>query len=582
MNLGFKIRDLLVGKDRIESRTEYKFILLRGQLGLLMGIMCLSYIIIDAIIGVSIFVPWYFAGLAISMLIIFLNRLKLYFISSLTLLLFANVLVYMFAIVDIPAGGVYFFFVPTAAAGLVLMNQFKKNLGLIFVGLSFALAALAYFGNYESPLPTPNREESYVFISFPINFTLGMVSNVLIILFIIKRNLESEEILISNQEKLEALARELEKSKNRFAMAVEGSKAGIYEWQIQTNEVYVSSRWKNLLGYENEDLDVTLELFLSLVHSEDIEKTSSSIQKAIEDGSIYQNELRMKIKDGTYRWFLDSGLAMKENGIPVVAVGAINDIHDKKIAEQQLIQKNEELEKINAELDRFVYSASHDMRAPLSTLLGLLELAKLSSDPEELSNYFKMMTNRIYTMEGFIKEVTDYSRNSRLTLQWEIIRIGTIIDELIQSFDFLAAESNIKFEIDFDPDLEIRTDPGRLKVILSNLIANSIKYHDPLKSERYVIISITQKEANYLICISDNGIGIMEKYREKIFEMFFRGTAISGGSGLGLYIVKETLDKLNGSITCSSEPGKGTTFKVGLPMEPITIEKVKQNGKTSH
>lgn len=574
----FNYRDLLIGKGHIESRTEYKFTLLRGQLGLLLGIICFSYVLIDSINSVYIFIPWYVAGIATSILIIFLNRLGRYVFSSFVLLITANLLVYLFAAVDNPAGGVYFFFIATSATALVVLNQINHRLGLIFVGVSLLLAALAYFGDFGTPIPPPVQDEYYIQVSFAVNFTLGLISCVAIILFIMKRNKESEDSLISNQEKLEAVTTELEKSKNRFAMAVEGSKSGIYEWQIQTNEVYVSSRWKNLLGYEKEELNVTLEFFLSLVHPEDVKSTSKTVQNAIDNGTSYQNELRMKLKDGSYHWFMDSGLAMKKDGVPVIAVGAISDINDKKIAEQQLLQKNRELEKTNAELDRFVYSASHDMRAPLSTLLGLLELAKMTDDREEIARYFDLMTNRIYTMEGFIKEVTDYSRNARLLVKKEKFKVGPLIDEVLQAFEFLAEESKIKLELDLDPEMEIVSDSARLTVIMNNLIANAIKYHDPHKTERYVEIQIHEEEGNYVITVADNGLGIKEEYQEKIFEMFFRATEISGGSGLGLYIVVETLERLKGSIGCSSKPGEGTIFTVKIPaLKDKITEKPKSN-----
>ncbi len=545
---------------------------------MLLGIICFSYVLIDSINSVYIFIPWYVAGIATSILIIFLNRLGRYVFSSFVLLITANLLVYLFAAVDNPAGGVYFFFIATSATALVVLNQINHRLGLIFVGVSLLLAALAYFGDFGTPIPPPVQDEYYIQVSFAVNFTLGLISCVAIILFIMKRNKESEDSLISNQEKLEAVTTELEKSKNRFAMAVEGSKSGIYEWQIQTNEVYVSSRWKNLLGYEKEELNVTLEFFLSLVHPEDVKSTSKTVQNAIDNGTSYQNELRMKLKDGSYHWFMDSGLAMKKDGVPVIAVGAISDINDKKIAEQQLLQKNRELEKTNAELDRFVYSASHDMRAPLSTLLGLLELAKMTDDREEIARYFDLMTNRIYTMEGFIKEVTDYSRNARLLVKKEKFKVGPLIDEVLQAFEFLAEESKIKLELDLDPEMEIVSDSARLTVIMNNLIANAIKYHDPHKTERYVEIQIHEEEGNYVITVADNGLGIKEEYQEKIFEMFFRATEISGGSGLGLYIVVETLERLKGSIGCSSKPGEGTIFTVKIPaLKDKITEKPKSN-----
>ena len=227
-----------------------------------------------------------------------------------------------------------------------------------------------------------------------------------------------------------------------------------------------------------------------------------------------------------------------------------------------------ELEKANAELDRFVYSASHDMRAPLSTLLGLLELARLNkNDPKEISRYFEMMTDRIHTMEGFIREITDYSRNARLEIKTETVNIKSVIDEVIHSFELLANEAGVEFDVKVDqnPDLHISTDTGRLKVVLNNLIANAIKYHDPLKSKRFVKIQATAPNSLCAINITDNGSGIEQEYHDKIFDMFFRASEKSNGSGLGLYIVKQTVEKLGGTITLESKVHIGTKITVDIP-----------------
>jgi len=169
-------------------------------------------------------------------------------------------------------------------------------------------------------------------------------------------------------------------------------------------------------------------------------------------------------------------------------------------------------------------------------------------------------------MEGFIKEVTDYSRNTRLEVSNEVLLIKPIIEEVMESFSFLANEEDVNFELDVDPELEIRSDPARIRVVLNNLIANAVKYHNPYESNRFVKVKAFKEGDEYVINITDNGIGIKDEYMERIFEMFFRGTEKSAGSGLGLYIVKETLEKLNGSVKCISRPSNGTTFEVLLPI----------------
>jgi signal transduction histidine kinase len=242
-----------------------------------------------------------------------------------------------------------------------------------------------------------------------------------------------------------------------------------------------------------------------------------------------------------------------------------NSIHAREEAELALMKKNDELEKANQELDRFVYSASHDMRAPLSSLLGLLEIVRLTNKDEELNEYFGLMKKRILTMEGFIKEITDYSRNSRTEIKVEKIRLKDLINEVLTTIEFLAHDAAIERKLDIPSDLVIHCDVARLKVVMSNLITNSIKYHSSSKSERWFKVSARDEGNWHVIEVSDNGIGIADQYKDKIFDMFFRATEGSEGSGLGLYIVRETVEKLAGKISCSSKLGEGSTFTLRLP-----------------
>lgn len=561
------LRDFLLGKETIESRTEYKYSLLRAQLGILLGAICFIYIIIDILSGVSVYIPWYLGGIIASGMVIYLNRKRKYLLSSVILLVTANMLVFLIASLEDSQGGAFFYFVATSAIGLVVFNPIDKRLGIIFVGLSLILAAIAYFSE-GLPIEGPKGGENYVIISFTVNFILGLLSSILVLIFVMNRNQESEAILIGQQDELRELAKELEKSKNRYALAVEGTEAGIYEWDIATNKLYASSRYKYLLGYDpDEDLDIDMETYKSLIHPDNRSSFANNVKNAVEHGTRYQNELRIKRKNGSYRWFLDSGIVSIKNGTEKLAVGSIIDINNRKKAERQLLDKNTELEKTNEELDRFVYRASHDMRAPLSTLLGLLNLAKTTKKAPELEEYHDMMTNRINIMDGFIKEVTDYSRNARLEVVSNLVNIYQLVEEVRKSFEFLAGESNVEFQININQDLEIFVDKARLKVVLSNLVYNAIKYSDSNKPVRFVKVQISIRKKCMVTQIIDNGIGIPPDYQDNIFEMFFRATEISEGSGLGLYIVKETLDRLKGSITCQSVELQGSTFEFRIPTD---------------
>ncbi|MFZ1808661.1 MAG: HAMP domain-containing sensor histidine kinase [Cyclobacteriaceae bacterium] len=233
-------------------------------------------------------------------------------------------------------------------------------------------------------------------------------------------------------------------------------------------------------------------------------------------------------------------------------------------SEKSILEKNAQLEKANAELDRFVYSASHDLRAPLSSLLGLIEVARI--DPLEGPKYMQMMKGRILDMDVFIKEIISYSRNSRMGIERKNVDLKKTADEVIQELRFVNEFNNILIENQIDENMIINTDPTRLKVILSNLIVNAIKYQNANADEPYVrIMAQNDKVVGVTISLEDNGIGIDAQHLHKVFRMFYRAHESSKGSGLGLYIVKETVGKLGGDVRVESVPGQGSTFTLRIP-----------------
>lgn len=231
----------------------------------------------------------------------------------------------------------------------------------------------------------------------------------------------------------------------------------------------------------------------------------------------------------------------------------------------QLIQSNEQLLKTNSELDRFVYSTSHDLRAPLTSIMGLINIADRGRDEHEVKKYLQMMKDRIYSLDKFIKDITDYSRNNRQEVSRERINLAELSREVWDSLKFSPEAEDIEFRVDMGNDAIIDSDRNRVKVILSNLLSNSIKYHDPCKNNKYIQLNYQMNGRVFYLKVEDNGQGIAPEYHSRIFDMFFRGHEQSKGSGLGLYIVKEALVKLSGSIRLESAPGQGSTFIVKLP-----------------
>jgi signal transduction histidine kinase len=237
----------------------------------------------------------------------------------------------------------------------------------------------------------------------------------------------------------------------------------------------------------------------------------------------------------------------------------------KQKAARQLAKRNEELSKINRELDSFVYSVSHNLRAPLMSVLGLLNLASNEEEVENMKQYHAMMKQSILKLDSTLKDILEYSRNARQEVKIEAIDFRQIIEDNLENMQFMPGFQEIEKNIKIESANAFFSDAYRLSVVFNNLISNSIKYADRTKLKSTIDISITINEASALIEFVDNGIGIDKDLQPKIFDMFFRATQSKDGAGLGLYIVREAVKILHGVVQIHSVFGEGTTFRIQLP-----------------
>ncbi len=227
-------------------------------------------------------------------------------------------------------------------------------------------------------------------------------------------------------------------------------------------------------------------------------------------------------------------------------------------------RKKEDIEKINKELDRFVYSASHDLRAPLSSIQGITKLAMMDPDRSHDREYFTMINSSTNKLDEFINEIIDYSRNARTELKPEPTDIGNLVTDVIANLQFLDRAERIHFEISNTAD-KVKVDKSRMKIVANNLISNAIKYQNLRADRSWVKVEVATDRNTCTIILEDNGIGIGDEWKGKVFDMFVRATDKSSGSGLGLYIVKEIVERMGGSIALTSELGKGTRFELIIP-----------------
>jgi len=243
----------------------------------------------------------------------------------------------------------------------------------------------------------------------------------------------------------------------------------------------------------------------------------------------------------------------------------IQDITETKKTERILTLKNLELQKTNSELDNFVYSTSHELRAPLMSVLGLINLLETETDKKEQSLYVGLMKESIQKLDNIIHDIIDYSRNARFDVKVSPVDFNFLLEKTINNLHFIPGFEKIDIRVRVNEEVPFLSDKRRVEIVLNNLISNSLKFYKPAIRKPFVEISVLVGEKEAVIKVKDNGRGIPEQHLSRIFEMFFRGYEQSTGSGIGLYIVKEIVEKLNGNLHVESIEGKGSLFTVKLP-----------------
>ncbi len=251
----------------------------------------------------------------------------------------------------------------------------------------------------------------------------------------------------------------------------------------------------------------------------------------------------------------------------VKSLKAMSHIEILEREKEVIKEKNKAIEKKNKELDTFVYRVSHDLRGPIASLLGLYNIAKYDINDKVASKYLELYHEQILRLNSIILDLINLTRIKGWQSKTDKINFKQIIDNIIASFKYVPNFDEIDFNINIDEGISYTSDKSIMTTIFQNLIENAIKY-SRIDVSPFIEVNVSKMEEKQLLHIDiiDNGIGIDKEYQEKIFEMFFRANDEKEGSGLGLYILKYAVDKLNGSINLESERGVGSTFSITLPL----------------
>jgi PAS domain S-box-containing protein len=290
-------------------------------------------------------------------------------------------------------------------------------------------------------------------------------------------------------------------------------------------------------------------------------------KEAMKGQTHFHGEEAVQIGENDAVYF-DVSVSNMLNRYPVEGlVLKLHNITEKKNREIELVKSNKQL-------DQIIFKTIHDLKAPLMSAIGLVDIAQRASEKER-EGYMKLIRKSLLSLDSLIEEMNDFFRNDKTAVQREEIDLQSLIETEVSNLKTLTDENGIAIALKIHHENKFYSDPVRVRTVISNILSNAVKYYDPQKNRPFVNISVTINEDICIIKMKDNGIGIDPKYQEKIFDLFFRATDQSQGTGLGLFIVKDTVEKLKGKIELKPEVGRGTEFTINVPnqiYQPVTVE----------
>jgi len=336
---------------------------------------------------------------------------------------------------------------------------------------------------------------------------------------------------------------------------------------------YVNDHCYTLTGYTPQDFRDQKVIFAKhILHQDDKDRVLREVRKALEEKRPYQITYRILTASGELKWVWEQGLGIySPTGELDSLEGFLIDITQQKDSEKRLEFFAAELKRSNKDLEDFAHLASHDLQEPLRKIVTFGDRLKeqLSGLNENAKNYLDRMQRAAERMKNYIDDLLEYSKVTTAPKPYKLTDLGKLTEQVLEDLDFQIKNNNANIQVGTLPTLEL--DPIQISKVLQNLISNAIKYHrqdvDPIVS---LTSSYDEEEKAWNIEVSDNGIGIEEKYFQRIFKPFERlhGRSTYEGTGIGLAICHKVVHRHKGNISVRSTLQKGTTFIITLPESP--------------
>jgi len=365
----------------------------------------------------------------------------------------------------------------------------------------------------------------------------------------------------------------MKESEERYALVIDASEQGIWDWNIETNEVFFSEQWKRQIGYQDHEIKNDFGSWIEHLHPDEKETCQNIVQAYLNNpvGHFFL-EFRFRHKDGSYRWIYNKASSkINKDGKVVRMFGAHTDITGRKLAELLIKHQNEELQKLNATKDKFFSIIAHDLKSPFNSIMGFSELLVeqiTEKNYDGIEKYAGIILKSSQRAMDLLMNLMEWSlsQSGRITFNPVRFDLAKLIPDIMLLFDDIVGQKEIKIKSELPPNVPVFADQSMINTVLRNLISNAIKFTNP---GGVILVTVTEEKNNLMVSIKDNGIGIPNDSIYKLFRIdenySTRGTANETGTGLGLILCKEFIEKHGGEIWVESEVGKGSTFYFTLP-----------------
>ncbi|WP_027254960.1 PAS domain S-box protein [Planktothrix agardhii] len=398
---------------------------------------------------------------------------------------------------------------------------------------------------------------------------------------------------ISDRKVTEAALRA---SDQRWQFALERAGDGIFDWNVQTNEIFYSKQWKGILGYADDEIENKFKSWEDLVHPDDLAQCYADVNKYLNNETqLYETEHRLRCKDGSYKWILARGGAIERgaDGQVLRMMGTHTDLSDRKQAEVQLQKINEELLRATKLKDEFLANMSHELRTPLNSILGMSESLKdeiLGSLNEKQLKAIGIVESSGEHLLSLINDILDLSKISSgmMELNTESVSVKNLCDSSLVFVRQQAFQKKVQLNSNIPKNInKINVEERRIRQVLINLLTNAVKF-TPSEGQVNLLVAVGggdtwQGEATIpqriklmnspmiVFQIVDTGIGIAPKDLQRLFQPFVQVSSSLNrqyeGTGLGLALVKQIVELHGGQVMAESKIGKGSSFSVALPYD---------------